>query len=109
MLSLSDLKELAELSASERAYLTVYLAGPHSVAGLEKRFDTMRRLLRTGGAQKDEKEYFDDNVRLATEYLDHHPLKSGALCILAIRQQILLVPTSSAVTMRWRLLLIVVV
>src|SRR6186997_1209508 len=35
--------------------------------------------------------------------------QSGAGQVLAIRQQILLVPISSAVTMRWRLLLIVVV
>jgi hypothetical protein len=35
--------------------------------------------------------------------------QSGTGEVLAIRQQILLVPTSSAVTMRWRLLLIVVV
>jgi hypothetical protein len=70
MLALSDLKKLAEMSTSERAFLSVYLAGSHSVAGLEKKFERIRRLLRTGGPEKDEKEYFDDNVRLVTEYLD---------------------------------------
>ena len=36
MLALSDLKKLVEMSTSKRAFLSVYLAGPHSVAGLEK-------------------------------------------------------------------------
>src|SRR5450756_941142 len=83
MLALSDLKKLAEMSTSERAFLSVYLAGPHSVAGLEKKFERIRRLLRTGGPEKDEKEYFEENVRLVTEYLDRYPLATGALCIFA--------------------------
>jgi peptide chain release factor subunit 1 len=83
MLSLSDLKKLAEMSTPERAFLSVYLAGPHSTAGLEKKCERIRRLLKTGGPEKDEKEYFDDNVRLVSEYLDRHPLKTGALCIFS--------------------------
>ena len=83
MLVSSDLKKLAEMSTSERAFLSVYLAGPHSVAGLEKKFERIRRLLRTGGPEKDEKEYFDDNVHVVTEYLDRYPLKTGALCIFS--------------------------
>ena len=83
MLALSDLKKLAEMPTAERAFLSVYLAGPHSVDELEKKFERIRRLLRTGGTEKDEKEYFDDNVRLVTEYLDRCPLKTGALCIFS--------------------------
>ena len=82
MLELSDLKKLAEMSTSERAFLSVYLAGSHSVSGLEKKFEKIRRLLRTG-PEKDEKEYFDDNVRSVTDYLDRYPLKTGALCIFS--------------------------
>ena len=82
MLDLYDLKKLAEMSTSERAFLSVYLAGSHSVTGLEKKFERIRRLLRTG-PEKDEKEYFDDNVRSVTEYLDRYPLKTGALCIFS--------------------------
>ena len=85
MLALSDLKRLAEMSTSERAFLSVYLAGPHSTAELEKKCERIRHLLKTGGPEKDEKEYFDDNVRSVTEYLDRHPLKSGALCIFSCR------------------------
>jgi hypothetical protein len=85
MLALSDLRKLAELPASERAFLSVYLAGPHSVAGLEKRFERIRHLLRIGDPERDEKEYFDDNVRSVTEYLNRYPLKSGGLCIFSCR------------------------
>jgi peptide chain release factor subunit 1 len=83
MLELCDLKKLTETPTSERAFLSVYLAGPHSVDGLEKKFERMRRLLKTGGVEKDEREYFDDNVRLITEYLHRCPLKTGALCIFS--------------------------
>ena len=38
MLELSDLKKLAEMPTAERAFLSVYLAGPHSVDELEKKF-----------------------------------------------------------------------
>src|SRR5664280_2577226 len=83
MLELSDLKKLAEMPTAERAFLSIYLAGTHSVDELEKKFERIRRLLKTGGTEKDEKEYFDDNVRLVTEYLDRYPLKTGALCIFS--------------------------
>jgi peptide subunit release factor 1 (eRF1) len=83
VLALSDLKKLAEMSTSERTFLSVYLAGPHSVTGLEKKCERMRHLLRTDGPEKDEREYFDDNVRVVTGYLDRYPLKSGALCIFS--------------------------
>ena len=66
MLELSDLKKLAEMPTAERAFLSVYLGGPHSVDELEKKFERIRRLLKTGGTEKDEKEYFNDNVRLVT-------------------------------------------
>jgi len=85
MLKLSDLKKLAEMPSAERAFLSVYLAGPQSMEELEKKFERIRRLLRTGGTEKDEKEYFDDNVRMVTEYLDRCPLKTGSLCIFSCR------------------------
>jgi hypothetical protein len=74
MLTLSDLKKLAEMSTSERAFLSVYLAGSHPVIGLEKQFERRRRLLKTG-PEKDEKEYFDDNVRSVVNRHRIHPLK----------------------------------
>ena len=40
-----DLRELAELTAPERAFLSVYLASPDSVSSLEKRLAKLRRVL----------------------------------------------------------------
>jgi len=79
-----DLRRLAEMSASERAFLSVYLAGPASARGLPGTFERLRRLLRSAGdAGKDEREHFDENVRLVESYLGREPLKSGSLCLLA--------------------------
>ncbi len=63
--------------------MSLYLAGPHSVTGLEKKFEKIRHLLRRGGPEKDEKEHFNENVGAVGDYLGHHPLKSGALCIFS--------------------------
>jgi len=79
-----DLRRLAEMTAPERVFLSVYLAGPASARSLPGQFERLRRLLRSGGAaEKDEREHFDENVRLVESYLDRHPLKSGSLCIFA--------------------------
>ncbi len=78
-----DLRELAEMTAPERAFLSVYLAGPQSVAQLDKKFQAVRRALQSGSAEKDERDHFDENVKLAQEYLEHNRLKAGSLCIFA--------------------------
>ena len=78
-----DLRKLAEMSAPERAFLSIYLAGPRSTAGLEKEFQKMRRVLKGGGAEKDERVHFDENVKAILNYLEGEPLKSGSLCIFS--------------------------
>ena len=77
-----DLRELAEVTASERAFLSVYLAGPRSVATLEKELKRLRRALVRSEAEKDERDHLDENVELVRKHLDRHPLASGSLCIL---------------------------
>jgi len=52
MLELSDLKKLAEMPTAERAFLSVYLASPHSVDELEKKFERIRRLLKPAALKK---------------------------------------------------------
>ncbi len=79
-----DLRALAELTAPERAFLSVYLSGPQSVRSLAGRFEQLRRALRRGGpGARGEREHFDENVNLVNAYLADHPLKSGSLCLLA--------------------------
>jgi len=80
-----DLKKLAALRTSGRAFLSVFLAGPQSVADLEKRLSKVHRVLKGGGPEKDEREYFTENVAVLWEYLSQNPLRSGSLCIYACR------------------------
>ena len=79
-----DLRQLAEMSAAERIFLTVYLSGPRSVRSLPGRFERLRRLLRAGGERLgDERQHFDENVRLVEQHLERRPLESGGLCLVA--------------------------
>jgi len=78
-----DLKKLAEMTAPERTYLSVYIAGGHSLIDLEKKFHKVRSILKGGDLEKNEREHFDENVGLVMKYLEQNPLKSGSLCIFA--------------------------
>ena len=78
-----DLRKLAEMTAPERAFLSVYLAGPTSAGELKKRFRKVRRVLKGGGAEKDEREHFDESVKTVERYLERNPLRSGSLCMFS--------------------------
>jgi len=52
-----DLRKLAEMTAPGRAFLSVYLAGPRSAADLDKRLQKVRRVLKGGGPEEDEREH----------------------------------------------------
>ena len=76
-----DLKKLAELTAPDRTFLSIFLSGPHSIDALKKKLSKLRRVLKSDEASKDEREYFDENVKTVEDYLQKSPLKSGSLCI----------------------------
>jgi len=101
-----DLRSLAEMSSSERAFLSVYLSRPSSVADLEKRFRRIRRVLSGKGedapssraegqapsdvrpalkgvADKDEREHFDENCAIVMKYLDKNPFESGSVAVFS--------------------------
>jgi len=77
-----DLRALAEMTAPDRVFVSVFLAGPKSVEGLPKRFRDIRRVLRAEG-DDDEREHFDQNVKLIEEHLKRNPLQAGSLCLFA--------------------------
>lgn len=62
-----DLKELADLEAPERAFLTLYLSGSDSVGALEAKFKEIRALLEGNEA---EVEHFEQNLKLLRPLLD---------------------------------------
>lgn len=76
-----DLKKLAEMTAPERTFLSIYISGAQSINELEKKLNKLRRVLKTSEVNKDEREYFDENVKTVEEYLHKYPLKTGSLCI----------------------------
>lgn len=78
-----NLRKLTEITTLERAFLSVYLTSPHSAAELENKFQKMRRVLKGGRAEKDEREHFDENVKAIFNCLERNPLKSGSLCIFS--------------------------
>ena len=75
-----DLRKLAELSAPDRAFLSLYLSGPAAMAALDKRIRTDRSLLKD---HRDELEYFDQNMTMLEDYFNRTPHKSRSLCLFA--------------------------
>jgi len=80
MLEHIDLRKLAEMSAPDRAFLSLYLSGPTGMAALDKRIRTDRALLKD---YPDELDYFDRNMRMVGDYFNRNPHKSGSLCLFA--------------------------
>ncbi len=79
MFSDLDLRALADLSATERTFLSVYLSGPAAAGNLDKKFTRRRRALADSGDARNEREHFDQNVEMIHDYLARSPLESGAL------------------------------
>jgi len=73
-----NLRKLTEMKTSEKTFLSVYLAGPHSASELEHRFQKVRHVLKSGCAKKDEREHYHQNVKVVLNYSERNPLKSEA-------------------------------
>ena len=78
-----DLRELSELTAPDRAFLSIYLAGPSSVDDLESQIARLSRSLKAGTAEKDERDHLDENFRSVRRYLKPGVFTSGSLCIFS--------------------------
>jgi len=78
-----DLRALAEMTAPERAFLSVYLSGPRSAGELSKKFTAIRRLLSGDGPARDEREHFDENASAVLKHLEQNTLASGAFCLFS--------------------------
>jgi len=81
MFSKIDLKALSEHSTPDRSFLTLVLPHTYSMKNLDNRFDKIRQALQIGETEKDELDYFNENIRLVKDYLEKHPVKSGSLCL----------------------------
>ncbi|TET34357.1 MAG: hypothetical protein E3J72_14450 [Planctomycetota bacterium] len=75
-----NLRELAKVTAPDRAFLSLYLSDAGALESLGKRIGNTRSLLRDN---RDEAEYFDENIELVEKYLKKNPVESGGICIFA--------------------------
>lgn len=75
-----DLRKLADTSAPDRAFLSLYLSGPAGLTLLDKRINTDRSLLKD---HPDELDHFDRNMKTVEDYFERNPHKSGSLCLFA--------------------------
>jgi peptide subunit release factor 1 (eRF1) len=77
-----DLRKLAEMSAPERAFLSVYLSGPRSAKELPKTLKRMARALEDSPGS-DERDHFEHNVAAVVDHLDKKPLKKGGMALFS--------------------------
>jgi peptide chain release factor subunit 1 len=73
-----DLRELAEVSGPERAFVSLYLSTPESLQGLKPRIDNIRALL---AGNPVETEYFDENMKMAEQWLGEHTWTTDGACL----------------------------
>ena len=73
-----NLRALADQSGPERAFLSLYLAGPDALRTLDRRIDTVRRLL---SENETEREYFEENLKQVEDFLDGYSFDGNALCL----------------------------
>jgi release factor family 10 len=78
MFNTIDLRELAQISGPERAFVSLYLSTPESFGGLKGRIETIRALLADDPA---EREHFEENLALIEKWLAEHTWTSEGVCL----------------------------
>ena len=77
-----DLRALSEMSATHRAFLSLYLPDRSSLDRLPRRFRTIRKLLAEDSHTAAEREHFEHNVEAVENHLkENRP--SGPICIFS--------------------------
>ena len=75
-----DLRPLAELEASERAFLSCYLSGETGTQSFKNKVDRVRQLLEDEPAERD---HFDASLTLLEQWLADHPHGDGHVAAFA--------------------------
>src|SRR3954466_8570968 len=73
-----ELRELAQVSGPERAFLSLYLTNKESYGGLKGRIDTLRSLLKDDAV---EIEHFEENLKLVEKWLSEHTWETDGVCL----------------------------
>ncbi len=72
MLESINLRELAEMSGPDRAFLSLYLSSPEAINSLNDKADQIRRLL---SGEEDELEHFERSYSMIREALEENSVK----------------------------------
>lgn len=75
-----DLRELAAVSGPERAFVSLYLSTPESLAGLKPRIEKIRALLADNPV---ETEYFEENMKMVEAWLTEHTWETEGAAVFA--------------------------
>lgn len=78
MLQDIDIRKLAKMSSSDRAFLSIYLTDPENLKQLDKILDNAKKLLK---GKSEDYQHFEENVKMVFDYLKNNPYTSGYLCI----------------------------
>ena len=73
-----DLRELAQISGPERAFVSLYLGNKESYGSLKGRIDTIRALL---AGDETETQHFEENLKLVEKWLSEHIWETDGVCL----------------------------
>ncbi|MBN2000905.1 hypothetical protein JW935_25395 [candidate division KSB1 bacterium] len=79
----TDLEKLSAMSTTDRAFLTVYAPAEYIKNDLKKSFEKIRALLNKTKDAQDERDHFEENVKMVHEYLERNPVKSGSVALFS--------------------------
>jgi len=78
MLQKINLRKLAEMQAPERVFLSIYLSSPKSLPEMEKRLETIKKMVMENSV---EYQSLVENKKLVEDYFDNNNFRSGGICI----------------------------
>lgn len=73
-----DLRKLAEMTSNDRAFLSIYISGPQSIQKIEKRLESLKKIVK---GNHDEHRHMEENMKMVHQYLQNNPMEKGGLCI----------------------------
>ncbi|HPQ39229.1 MAG TPA: Vms1/Ankzf1 family peptidyl-tRNA hydrolase [bacterium] len=78
-----DLRELTELQAPDRCFLSVYMSDVRDFELVERQIGNLERGLSTGSGSADERNHLAENMSCIRDHLSRQSYPSGPACIFA--------------------------
>jgi len=78
-----NLRDLTELQAPDRCFLSIYMADIKSFDAVEKRVRRLEKALSADAAGEDERRHLNENMDRVRDHLDNHSYPPGPACVFA--------------------------